>query len=238
MLLFFVRHGHPTYQPDALTPLGWKEAEAIGKRLALFGVDKIYASTSTRAAETAQPLCDLMGKEKILVDFANEYRAWDTLVMPLEDGRKTWVFAHPEARRLFTSPEDLALGHEWYTHPAFAGYPYKEGIERIRIESDKFFAALGYEHISGRGVYKAVSPSDERVALFAHQGFGLAFLSCLLDIPYPQFSVHFDLSHCGLTVIEFPEDDGYSVPRICTLSSDAHLYKEGLPTNYNGRFRY
>ena len=40
-----------------------------------------------------------------------------------------------------------------------------------------------------------------------------------------------------LTVVEFPEKDGISIPRICTLSSDAHLYKEGLPTKYNDRFR-
>ena len=49
MLLFYVRHGDPIYNPDSLTPLGERQAEAIARRLALYGIDKIYSSTSTRA---------------------------------------------------------------------------------------------------------------------------------------------------------------------------------------------
>ena len=238
MIFYYVRHGHPTYNPNALTPLGWREAEAIGKRLAFFGVDEIYASVSNRAMETAKPTCEMTGKPLTTLEFADEQLVFQDMIMNLENGKKTWVFSHPEGRRLFADPEVLALGHEWHTHPAFAGHTYKEGLERIRTESDKFFASLGYEHIPGTGTFKAVAPNDKRVALFAHQGFGLAFLSCLLDIPYPQFSLHFDLSHSSLTVIEFTNENGISVPRVSTLSSDAHLYKEGLPTQYNGRFRF
>ena len=53
MLLYFIRHGDPIYNPDSLTPLGERQAEAVAKRLALFGVNKIYASTSNRAILTA-----------------------------------------------------------------------------------------------------------------------------------------------------------------------------------------
>ena len=41
MLLFYVRHGDPIYEPDQLTPLGEQQAEAVARRLALFGVDEI-----------------------------------------------------------------------------------------------------------------------------------------------------------------------------------------------------
>ena len=34
MLLYVIRHGDPTYSPDALTPLGHRQAEAVEKRLA------------------------------------------------------------------------------------------------------------------------------------------------------------------------------------------------------------
>ena len=57
MILFYVRHGDPIYNPDQLTPLGHRQAESVAKRLALFGIDEIYASTSTRAMQTAQPTC-------------------------------------------------------------------------------------------------------------------------------------------------------------------------------------
>ena len=46
MLLFYIRHGDPVYDPDSLTPLGLKQAEAVAKRLALFGIDEIYASNT------------------------------------------------------------------------------------------------------------------------------------------------------------------------------------------------
>ena len=42
MLLYYIRHGDPIYNPDQLTPLGKRQAEAIGKRLAIHGIDKIY----------------------------------------------------------------------------------------------------------------------------------------------------------------------------------------------------
>jgi probable phosphoglycerate mutase len=76
------------------------------------------------------------------------------------------------------------------------------------------------------------------VALFAHQGFGLAFLSHILDIPYPVFSMHFDTTHSGVTVIEFKNEDGICVPKILTLSNDSHIYKDGLPTNYCNYLRF
>ena len=54
MLFFYVRHGDPIYNPDSLTPLGERQAEAVSKRLAMYGIDKIYSSTSNRAYLTAK----------------------------------------------------------------------------------------------------------------------------------------------------------------------------------------
>ena len=31
MLFFYVRHGDPIYDPDSLTPLGHRQAEAVAK---------------------------------------------------------------------------------------------------------------------------------------------------------------------------------------------------------------
>ena len=55
MLLYFIRHGDPCYDPDCLTPLGLRQAEAVGRRLARYGLDRIYASPMKRAMQTAQP---------------------------------------------------------------------------------------------------------------------------------------------------------------------------------------
>ena len=238
MLLFYVRHGDPIYNPNSLTPLGERQAEAVAKRLALYGIDKVYSSPSNRAVQTSRPTCEILKKTPQILDYADEEIAWSNLTYKWEDGRKSWLFHYTPTRLLINSPEIRDLGDRWFDHPAFKDYKYKEEIERIYSGTDSFLASLGYEHERYTGRYKAVSPTDERVALFAHQGFGLAFLSCLLDIPYPQFCTHFDITHTGMTVIEFKEENGYSIPKVCTHSSDSHLYREGLPTNYNNILRF
>lgn len=68
--------------------------------------------------------------------------------------------------------------------------------------------------------------------------FGRSFLSNLLDIPYPIFSTRLDFSHRGMTVIEFPNQEGIVYPQVLQLSNDSHLYREGLPTNYSNRLRF
>ena len=237
MLFFYIRHGDPIYEPDSLTPLGERQAEAAAKRLALYGIDKIYASSSERAKLTAKPTCELLKKEFTELDWCNESHAWNELTYNTEKGKR-WLFHSDYARKILTSSEIISMGYEWYKHPEFKSYNYKAGLDRIRNESDKFFSSLGYEHIAETGKYKVITQNNDRVALFAHQGFGLAFLSLLLDIPYPLFAMHFDICHTGITVINFEEIDGYAIPKVLTLSTDSHIYREGLPTNYNNSIRF
>ena len=82
-------------------------------------------------------------------------------------------------------------------------------------------------------MYKSSAKGNKRIVLFAHQGMGLLLLSIITQIPYPTFTTRFDMTHSGVTVIHFPETDGYVLPKILTLSNDSHIYREGLPTKYN-----
>ncbi len=237
MLFFYVRHGDPIYNPDSLTPLGHRQAEAVAKRLASFGLDEIYASTSNRAILTATPTSELTKREITKLDFANEGHAWAELTVNTPEGKR-WLFALTEIKELFHTKEMRELGFKWYEHPALKEYNYQAGIERIQRESDAFFESLGYKH-EGDGKYKVVAKNDKRVALFAHAGFGIAFLSCLLGIPYPMFSSHFDIGLSSVTVINFAEENGYAYPKVITYSNDSHIYREGLPTkNANGGVSY
>lgn len=49
MLLYYIRHGDPIYNPDSLTGLGHKQSEALSKRLADSGIEAVYCSPSNRA---------------------------------------------------------------------------------------------------------------------------------------------------------------------------------------------
>ncbi len=230
MVFLYVRHGNPIYNPDSLTPLGVRQAEAVCKRLALSRVDRIYASSSIRAQQTAKPLSELLGKPIEELAFATENLAWRDFAPPIAENRCMWAFQNKEYRDLFHSAEVRALGFEWYKAPSLvARYDFSSGMERVYRESDAFFASLGYEHERYTGRYCVIKKNNERVALFAHQGFGLAFLSAVLDIPYPVFCTQFDMCHTGVTKIDFEEENGYAIPRVCTLSDTGHLYREGFP---------
>lgn len=238
MLLFYVRHGDPIYNPDCLTALGKRQAEAVAKRLSLFGIDRIFASTSNRAIETATPTSEIVKKDIELLDFCNENHAWCDFAIPCDDGNRRWVFHNRKTAVLLASKEIKLMGEKWYEHPDFVDYNFKKGVDRINGEVDKWMETLGYRHDRERGVYDAIAPTDQRIALFAHQGFGLAFLSSLLDIPYPQITTHFDMGHTGMTVIEFTAVDGVAIAKVLTIADDSHIYKEGLPTYYNNYVRF
>lgn len=236
MLLYFIRHGDPIYAPDSLTPLGQRQAEAVARRLALHGLDEIYVSSSNRAKETARPTAELLHLTPVILDWAHEDYAWRQLTVIDAEEKRHWLFEYRPTKELMASREVQKMGFAWCEHPAFAGKGYDQGLERIRQEAEKFLGGLGYAHRVGENGYIAEAPGEKRVALFAHQGFGLAFLSCVMDIPYPEFVSRFDMSHTGVSVIEFRGEKGQTViPRMLMLSNDSHLYREGLPTRYQNR---
>ena len=240
MLLFYIRHGDPIYSPDQLTDLGKRQAEAVARRLALHGIDKIYSSTSTRAYQTALPTAEITKKEITQLDWTHENRAWDQLTVPTAKGGLTWCFYDKEIVKLFASKEIRAYGDKWYEHPSLQKYPtFREGMERIDRETDNFLASLGYEHDREKGIYKITRKDNhDRVALFAHEGFGKCFLGSVLDIPFPEATVRFNMTHSAVTVIGFNDEGGYAVARMLTMSNDSHIYNAGLPTTYYNQIRF
>ena len=238
MLLYFIRHGDPIYAPDQLTPLGERQAEAVAKRLSLHGLDRIFSSTSTRAFQTAQPTADLLKQRITLLDWCLESHAHKSFGVLNDKGIHRWWWEQQKYVDLFNSNEMRALGNQWYEHPALAEYrdQFKAGMERIQIEADAFFASLGYEHDRENNRYRAVRPNNERIALFAHEGFGVAFMSAVLDIPYPMYATRFQMSHSCVSVLEFSEQGEFVIPNVLQYSNDSHLYREGLPTKYKNQF--
>lgn len=233
MLLYYVRHGDPIYNPDSLTPLGERQAEAVAKRLSQYGIDKIYSSTSNRAILTSKPTCEILGKEAELLDWCHEMHAGKYFFVDNGKGGSSWVFHQQRYIEKFASKEVVNLQDRWYDHPDFKDATFKEGIESTSRKVFEFLSQLGFTYDCEKGMYKSSKQGNKRIALFAHQGFGLLFLSIVSLIPYPAFCTRFDITHTGVTVIEFPETDGYILPKILTLSNDSHIYREGLPTKYN-----
>ena len=241
MLFYYIRHGEPLGVPDySLTPLGREQAKALAKRLCLFGIDRVFASPTLRTMQTAQPICDLLGKEITPCDWADEGIVWNEFTVPHPKYEHTWAFYDPKYLEIFSSPEVRALGERWYEHPELAKLNFKAGVERVNAAVDEFFLSLGFRHDRANARYEVVGEhlNRERVALFAHQGFGMSFFSSMLDIPYPMFCTHFDLSHSSMSVINFERRGEYVYPQTLQLANDSHLYREGIITGYHNAIKF
>ena len=251
MLLFYIRHGDPNYEPNELTPLGVRQAEALARRLSRYGLDELYVSSSERARETAAPTEQLLKKQAVMLDWLNEDYAYREQSVPTEDGGSCWAFFRQDYIDLLTSREIRDLAGKWYEHPAFSGTDFAKGHLRLRREAREFLDNLGWEWDEERGQYRnrnyeasepepykpevktAAFMRDKRVAVFAHHGVGTNFLSAVLDIPYPEICLKTNIGHTGLSVIYFDDAKHYAVPQLLTLSDDGHLLMENMPTAYN-----
>ena len=239
MLLYYIRHGEPLHIPDhSLTPLGRAQAEALAKRLCLFGLDRVFASPTLRTMQTAKPICDLLGKEITVCPWADEGIVWEEFTVPNEKHGKTWAFFDPCYLEIFSSPDVRALGENWYRHPALSNPKFESGVKRVNAAVDEFFLSLGYRHDRENARYEVVEPNHDRVALFAHQGFGMSFFSSMLDIPYPMFSSRFDFCHSSMSVIEFEPRGKYVYPHVLQVANDSHIYREGIMTGYNNGIKF
>ena len=153
MLIYYVRHGDPIYDPDMLTPLGEQQAAALAKRLAVFGVDEVFASTSNRAIQTATPTCEILGRKLHTLDFLNE-NYLDGLKLPKSEGGLDWLWAHSEYSQILASREVRALGEDWYSHSSLRCFGFEKVLEPINDQLDDFLASLGYEHDKEKGLLR------------------------------------------------------------------------------------
>ena len=225
MLLFYVRHGKPT-PDDGLTPLGMRQAEAVGKRIAAHGIDRIYSSPTTRAQLTAQPLSEISLKPVTVLDWCDEVHFSEPLDRGTAPRSDLWKSGIMHSREMY----DLA--DRWYEHPVFEGTDTKEYILTTQKKLDELTASWGYIHDREKGTYRVEHPNSERIALFAHAGFSTVFTSLLLDIPYPMLH-NFCTAHSSMITIHFPESGDAVRPGLFQWGNDSHLYREGLPTAFN-----
>ena len=234
MLLYYIRHADPIYQPDSITEFGKTQANALVNRLSIHGFDEVYSSSSIRAQMTAEPTLKALNKSfDGVFDWAHEIKLWQTLTVPKPDGNGIdWAFRTPPYNERFNSKEIRDMAFDWYNHPDFRDTKFKDGFTTFTSHLDEFFRSLGYRHDHEKRCFIPEKPNDMRIAFFAHQGIGLAFLSHVLDIPYPLFSTRFDFGHSSVTVIEFKDIGGFVFPKVLQLSNDSHLFKSGISTKY------
>ena len=230
MLLYIIRHADPIYDPDSLTDLGHRQAEALSKRLSVNGIDKAFSSPNGRAQMTAKPTCDLLGLEYGIEDWMSEDLAGKDFSCEI-DGVRGWVFTRQNTKMKYD--EAINAGGKWHEARYFTYANSIEGYKRIAQCSDDFTEKLGYKREEYG--YRAIRPNNDRVAAFCHFGFGLLWLSYLLDIPPHLFLSTFEITHSSVTILDFQNyEDGHTAPKCLCLSDTSHIYAAGLPMKYHG----
>lgn len=230
MKLIFIRHGDPDYAHDTLTERGWKEAEALSKRVAKWDVDKFYVSPLGRAQDTARVSLKLMGREAETKEWLREFYV---KIKDKDTGkdRIPWDFM-PE---YWTGEEQLYDKDNWFEHPIMKTGDVKKEYKWVCDGIDEILAEYGY--IREGGYYKTEKGCDKTIVFFCHLGVQFAILSHLFGISAPAIWQNFFVAPTSVTVVVTEErQKGKAAFRCKRLGDVSHLYVEGITPSDSGFF--
>lgn len=228
MRIYIVRHGDPDYANDTLTKNGELEAQALARRLAGYNLDELYSSPLGRAQKTASYTQHLTNREVITLPWATEWSFLGHVDTPLGDVAR-WDIPGEIYRPLEEGSYDVSEYNNYVPDEAVV----KEQFEKLALSSDAFLKEYGYVKEGCR--YRITESSDKQIALFCHNGFGLAWIAYLLNISYRVVWSSFWLAPTSVTTILFEErSQNFAVPRALSVGDTSHLYEERLPVNPRG----
>ncbi|HVK03239.1 MAG TPA: histidine phosphatase family protein [Armatimonadaceae bacterium] len=229
MRLYIIRHADPDYPNKTITERGHKEAEALAARLERSErPDRIFCSPLGRAVDTMRYTAERIGRDATIEDWTQE--------MPLPaletpDWGRIAVWDVPG--EVIRGRDPLPSRDDWHTLPHYGPTTAREQFAALQQGSDAFLARHGYVREGGR--YRCESPSDERIAVFCHAGFGIAWLAHLLEIPLPLAWSGFWLAPSSVTTVLMERrSDDWAVPRCVAMGDVSHLYAAGLEVSPRG----
>lgn len=229
MLLYIIRHGDPDYKNDCLTDRGHKQAEALVPRMQKAGINRIFSSPMGRAKQTAEPTCRALGLDYTIEDWTHEIG--DERLTTYPDGKLRSISELDNT--VFRENGNIDLPFEKsFTCTAIDRTRMKEATTYIADHGNEFLERLGYRYENG--VYRILTPSEDRVALFCHAAFSRAWLSTLLHVPLHLMWGSFNYTHTGVTVLQFKNHkSGFTAPRCLCFSDMSHLFAAGLDLTFN-----
>ena len=231
MRLLVIRHADPDYKNNTITPPGHLEAKALAAKLARDGLDAIHCSPLGRARDTMRYTAEALSLEPVIEEWTQE--VWNELLVEGTPWKSLAAWDHPG--ELYRADLEAARTSAWERMQYVSGAKARiDGtLSKIRDDSDAFLARLGY--VRDGGSYLVERPSRKKIAVFCHGGFGLCWLSQLLEIPPALMWSGFWLAPSSVTTILFDErSEGRAVPRCIGLGDVSHLHEACLPVSTGG----
>mmetsp|Transcript_10626 Transcript_10626/g.32525 ORF Transcript_10626/g.32525 Transcript_10626/m.32525 type:complete len:256 (-) Transcript_10626:112-879(-) len=230
MRLVIVRHADPEYSVDGLTEDGKMQAQALAKRFAQ-GFDgkitRLYTSPKGRARATAKYTEDVLSMTAEVEDWTKELSHWGRLdqnARPGEGGMALWDMSAEFIRDF----DPLLTEHTQWKEVADLA-KVKEEYDELCAKSDAFLSRHGYVRECGK--YRTERKTRDVIVVFCHGGFGLTWLSHLLQIPLATVWANFWLAPSSVTTILFEERSAdFATPRALAISDLSHLLAADLQT--------
>ncbi|SEM62250.1 histidine phosphatase family protein [Paenibacillus sp. OV219] len=230
MKVYLIRHAEPDYPNNTITSPGHLEAGALAERLAGTKIDRIYSSPLGRALHTMQYTSDATGIQPTILPWLAELDGWQ-ITNPSGEATVAWNCDHTWVREHRPYP----TRDNWHELAPFNKPEFRDHFQIIKDNSDQFFERNGYRREGGR--YRIMESNRDTIAIFCHLGFGLAWLSHLLELPLSLVWSSFWIAPSSVTTIVMEErDHGFAAPRCYGIGDIGHIYKAGLPTSTAGLF--
>lgn len=220
MRIIFVRHGHPDYVNDCLTPLGHLHAEAAAERLKNETIDRAFSSSCGRARETAEHIAARHGLTVEPCAFIREL-GWGG-----KNGEELPHKGHPwfTASDMVTRGESIASPN-WATEKPFSENRVVEFVERVAAGGDEWLASLGYER---EGYYYRVKAANAQTVLMAsHAGSSSAMLSHIFNLSFPFLCKAMEPTYTAITIVSFAGEEGALISPAFEIMNDAR-HIEGI----------
>ena len=232
MRLIFVRHAEPDYEKDSLTEKGFREADILATRTALWKPDAVYCSPMGRAQATLRPSAqNWKDIEPVTYDWLKEfhYRIADP-----EDGheRIAWDFMP----RYFCYDDRLHDKDEWYR----TDFMQVGEVEKHYLETkqgiDGLLAGYGYHH-RGNGLFDIEESNDKTLVFFCHFGITSVITGYLTGVAAPNLWQGFFMAPTAVTVLNSEErEPGKGAFRVQYFGDTRHLVEAGEPISHSGYF--
>ena len=234
MRLIFIRHGDPDYEHDTLTEKGLREAALLGERVKDWDVDALYVSCLGRARKTAQPVEAALGREGIVLDWLQEYRAKIDGKYGRGDGLPWYLLPTLRAKA-----PGLYDREKWYDTKIMEKSGDLPSVKEVYFETceklDELLAGHGCHR--EQGYYRMEPGSDKTIVFVCHMAITFVMLSHLLDIPFPALIHGIFLPPTSVTVVSSEEvERGIGAFRCQGMGDVRHLQEGGEPISGRGYF--
>lgn len=230
MRLLIIRHGDPDYTADSLTGKGRREAQFLAERLSGLDIRAFYVSPLGRAADTARPTLEKLGRHAVECEWLREFAP--RIRRPDKDGESiVWDWLPQD----WTRHENFFHYDRWLDSQVLENGKVREEYEWVTGEFDRLLAAHGYER-EGH-LYRAVRPNNDTIAFFCHFGSGCVLTGHLLGIS-PMVLWH---GFCAApsSVTSFVTEErrkGIACFRMTSYGDISHLYAHDEAPAFAARY--